>query len=60
MATNKRWSLAFEYPANSATACTLGAVSGDQACFDLMASEVEIGLKYLKAANKRLDGVLAQ
>lgn len=59
-ATNKRWSLALEHLGNSAIACTLGAVSGDQASFDLMASEVEIGVKHLNAVNKRLDEALGQ
>ncbi|GED89347.1 hypothetical protein [Streptomyces sp. 6-11-2] len=57
-ATNTRWSLALEHLGNSATACTLGAVSSDQASFDLMASEMEIGLKHLTAVNKRVDEAL--
>ncbi|MFB6955489.1 hypothetical protein ACFCYB_00275 [Streptomyces sp. NPDC056309] len=59
-ATNKRWSLALEHLANSATACTLGAVSSDQASFDLMASEMEIGTKHLHAVVERVGEVLDQ
>lgn len=58
-ATAKRWNLALEHLANSATACTEGAVSEDQASFDLMASEMDIGIKHLNAVNKHLDEVLA-
>lgn len=59
-ATNKRWSLALEHLGNSASACTRGAVSGDQDSFDLMASEMEIGTKHLKAVNKSLGEALGQ
>ncbi|MGW4042989.1 hypothetical protein [Streptomyces sp. NPDC004721] len=59
-ATNKRWSLALEHLGNSATACTLGAVSSDQASFDLMASEMEIGTKHLHAVVERVGEVLDQ
>ncbi|MGV9246737.1 hypothetical protein [Streptomyces sp. NPDC003710] len=57
-ATDKRWNLALEHLANSATACTTGAVGNDQASFDLMASEMDIGIKHLNAVNERLDEVL--
>lgn len=56
--TNKRWILALQHLAQSATACSAGAVSGDQAQFDLMASEMDIGIKHLSAVNKRLDQIL--
>lgn len=58
-ATAKRWSLALEHLANSASACTNGAVSEDQDDFDLMASEMDIGIKHLNAVNKHLDELLA-
>ncbi|MFH9677369.1 hypothetical protein ACH4L5_34555 [Streptomyces sp. NPDC017405] len=54
-AANKRWSLALEHLGKSATACAIGAVSKDQVQFDLMASEMTIGIKHLNAVNKRLD-----
>ncbi|MGW3361036.1 hypothetical protein ACWDFL_37615 [Streptomyces bungoensis] len=57
-ATDKRWSLALEHLGNSATACTTGAVSGDQTQFDLMASEMDIGIKHLNAVNKRVDEIM--
>ena len=57
-ATNKRWNLALKHLGNSATACSTGAVSGDQTQFDLMASEMDIGIKHLNAVNKRLDEVM--
>ncbi|MER6280631.1 hypothetical protein ABT202_30760 [Streptomyces sp900105245] len=57
-ATNKRWALALDHLGNSATACTTGAVSGDQTQFDLMASEMEIGIKHLNAVNKRVDKIM--
>jgi hypothetical protein len=57
-ATNKRWSLALEHLGNSATACTTGAVSGDQSQFDLMASEMDIGIKHLNAVDKRVDEIM--
>ncbi|MFH8736795.1 hypothetical protein [Streptomyces sp. NPDC017964] len=55
----KRWDLALEHLANSATACTEGSISEDQASFDLMASEMDIGIKHLNAVNKHLDEVIA-
>jgi hypothetical protein len=57
-ATNKRWKLALEHLGNSATACSTGAVSGDQTQFDLMASEMDIGIKHLDAVNKRVDEIM--
>lgn len=57
-ATNKSWDLALEHLANSATACTLGAVGNDQASFDLMASEMDIGIRHLNAVSKHLDKIL--
>lgn len=57
-ATNKSWDLALEHLANSASACTLGAVGNDQASFDLMASEMDIGIRHLNAVGKHLDKVL--
>lgn len=58
-ATAKRWNLALEHLANSATACTQGAVSESQDDFDLMASEMDIGIKHLNAVNEHLDELLA-
>ncbi|MFB7713967.1 hypothetical protein [Streptomyces sp. NPDC056105] len=55
----KRWDLALEHLANSVTACTEGSISEDQASFDLMASEMDIGIKHLNAVNKHLDEVVA-
>ncbi|MFD8771392.1 hypothetical protein ACFRCQ_28255 [Cytobacillus firmus] len=55
----KRWDLALTHLANSATACTEGSISEDQASFDLMASEMDIGIKHLNAVNKHLDEVIA-
>ncbi|MGW7261604.1 hypothetical protein [Streptomyces sp. NPDC054834] len=57
-ATNKRWKLALKHLGNSATACSTGAVSGDQTQFDLMASEMDIGIKHLNAVNKRVDEIM--
>ncbi|MGY1579181.1 hypothetical protein [Streptomyces sp. MN13] len=53
------WALALEHLTNSATACTTGAVSEDQASFDLMASEMDIGIQHLNKVNEHLDKVLA-
>jgi hypothetical protein len=53
--TNKRWALALEHLTNSATACTTGAVSENQDDFDLMASEMEIGIKHLDAVSENLN-----
>ncbi|MCX5441347.1 hypothetical protein OHB53_08645 [Streptomyces sp. NBC_00056] len=55
----KRWDLALKHLANSATACTEGSVSEDQTSFDLMASEMDIGIKHLNAVNKHLDELIA-
>ena len=58
--TNQSWALALEHLANSATACTAGAVSENQADFDLMASEMEIGVKHLEGVSESLDKFLNQ
>ncbi|WP_327324571.1 hypothetical protein OG735_20115 [Streptomyces sp. NBC_01210] len=52
--TAQRWQLALEHLTASAAACTEGAISEDQAAFDLMASEMDIGIKHLAAVNKHL------
>ena len=57
-AIDKRWNLALEHLANSATACSQGAVGEDQASFDLMASEMDIGTKHLDAVLERVGKVL--
>jgi hypothetical protein len=54
----QRWTLALEHLAASAAACSEGAVSGDQAAFDLMASEMDIGISHITAVNKHLDEAL--
>lgn len=56
----QRWALALKHLAASAAACSEGAVSEDQAAFDLMASEMDIGVSHLTAVNKHLDEVLKQ
>lgn len=56
----QRWALALDHLAASAAACSEGAVSEDQAAFDLMASEMDIGISHLDAVNKHLDEVLKQ
>ena len=58
--TQKNWNLALAHFAKSATACTTGAYSEDQTQFDLMASEMEIGIKHLNAVNKQLDEILGE
>jgi hypothetical protein len=56
--TNNSWNLALDHLAKSATACTNGAVSESQDDFDLMASEMDIGIKHLDAVNKNIDEAL--
>lgn len=51
---NNSWKLALEHFAASATACTNGAVSGSQDDFDLMASEMDIGIRHMTAVSERL------
>lgn len=53
-ATAQRWNLALDHLAASAKACTDGAVSGEQASFDLMASEMDIGIKHMEAVAKQI------
>lgn len=53
--TAQRWNLALDHLTASAKACTDGAVSGDQASFDLMASEMDIGVKHMEATAKQID-----
>lgn len=52
--TAQRWNLALDHLTASAKACTDGAVSGDQASFDLMASEMDIGIKHMAAVAKQI------
>ncbi|MEV0926904.1 hypothetical protein AB0I99_17560 [Streptomyces spongiicola] len=58
-ATAQRWKLALEHLTASAKACSDGAVSGDQSSFDLMASEMDIGIKHMEAVAEHI-GELAQ
>ncbi|MCX5357532.1 hypothetical protein OG864_02010 [Streptomyces sp. NBC_00124] len=51
---NNSWKLALEHLAASATACTNGAVSESQDDFDLMASEMDIGIRHMTAVSDRL------
>ncbi len=57
-ATNTSWTLALDHLTKSATACTNGAVSQDQDDFDLMASEMQIGIKHLNGVNDGIDKFL--
>ncbi|MEU4087571.1 hypothetical protein [Streptomyces aureus] len=52
-----RWRLALEHLGKSASACTVGAASEDQASFDLMAAEMAIGIKHLDAVSKRINEI---
>lgn len=56
--TNRSWSLALEHLTASASACTTGAAGDDQASFDLMAAEMEIGIKHLDTVSTSLDKFL--
>lgn len=51
---NNSWKLALEHFAESATACTNGAVSDSQDDFDLMASEMDIGIRHMTAVSDRI------
>lgn len=51
---NNSWKLALEHFAASATACTNGAVSDSQDDFDLMASEMDIGIRHMTAVGDRI------
>lgn len=51
---NNSWKLALEHFAASATACTNGAVSDSQDDFDLMASEMDIGIRHMTALSDRI------
>lgn len=57
--TNDSWKLALKHFAASATACSNGAVSDSQDDFDLMASEMDIGIRHLTAVSKRLGELAA-
>ncbi|MEU0433710.1 hypothetical protein ABZ153_19120 [Streptomyces sp. NPDC006290] len=52
-----RWKLALDHLGKSASACTVGAASEDQASFDLMAAEMSIGTKHLDAVVKRITEI---
>jgi hypothetical protein len=52
--TNNSWKLALKHFAASATACTNGAVSDSQDDFDLMASEMDIGIRHMTAVGERI------
>lgn len=56
--TNRSWSLALEHLTASASACTTGAAGEDQASFDLMTAEMEIGIKHLTAVSDSIDKFL--
>ncbi|GAA3852288.1 hypothetical protein GCM10023084_03120 [Streptomyces lacrimifluminis] len=51
---NNSWKLALEHLAASATACSNGAVSDSQDDFDLMASEMDIGIRHMTAVSDRI------
>ncbi|MFJ4836333.1 hypothetical protein ACIP79_41550 [Streptomyces sp. NPDC088747] len=51
---NNSWKLALGHFAASATACTNGAVSDSQDDFDLMASEMDIGIRHMTAVSDRI------
>ncbi|MET7983025.1 hypothetical protein [Streptomyces sp. NPDC005281] len=53
----KRWKLALDHLGKSASACTVGAASEDQASFDLMAAEMSIGTDHLNAVVKRVGEI---
>lgn len=55
----KRWKLALDHLGKSATACTVGAASEDQASFDLMSAEMSIGNEHLNAVVKRINEITA-
>ncbi|MCX5008551.1 hypothetical protein OHB05_39030 [Streptomyces sp. NBC_00638] len=52
-----RWKLALDHLGKSASACTVGAASGDQASFDLMAAEMSIGNEHLDAVAKQITEI---
>lgn len=52
---NNSWKLALKHFAASATACSNGAVSDSQDDFDLMASEMDIGIRHLTAVSDRIN-----
>ncbi|MEV6016778.1 MULTISPECIES: hypothetical protein [unclassified Streptomyces] len=52
-----RWKLALDHLGKSASACTVGANSEDQASFDLMAAEMSIGTDHLDAVAKRVNQI---
>ncbi|MFI6334146.1 hypothetical protein [Streptomyces sp. NPDC050535] len=54
---NNSWKLALGHFAASATACTNGAVSDSQDDFDLMASEMDIGIRHMTAVSDRLGEI---
>lgn len=51
---NNSWKLTLEHLAASATACSNGAVSDSQDDFDLMASEMDIGIRHMAAVSDRI------
>ncbi|MFF1770484.1 hypothetical protein [Streptomyces sp. NPDC058249] len=55
----KRWKLALDHLGKSASACTVGAASEDQASFDLMSAEMSIGTEHLNAVVKRINEINA-
>lgn len=54
---NNSWKLALEHLAASATACSSGAVSDSQDDFDLMASEMDIGIRHMTAVGDRISAL---
>lgn len=57
---NNSWKLALKHFAASATACSNGAVSDSQDDFDLMASEMDIGIRHLSAVSDRIGDLASQ
>lgn len=55
----RRWNLALDHLGKSASACTVGAASDDQASFDLMAAEMSIGNEHLNAVVKQINELTA-
>lgn len=57
---NNSWRLALEHLAASATACSNGAVSDSQDDFDLMASEMDIGIRHMTSVSDRIGELAPQ
>jgi predicted small secreted protein len=57
---NNSWKLTLKHFAASATACSNGAVSDSQDDFDLMASEMDIGIRHMTAVSDRLSELASE